>query len=517
MSKILLVTTGGANEVASRLLAKSGIAQGKVFTELFPDGEVFHRLDTPVANAEAVVVGVGSFREPDALMEFYDVANLLADEGALGLTLLMPEDTGKSKQARFLKRVRERLLAGVPVTPLGNRVVEVDPACPSMPFYKTTTRRTRAKTLAGGAAAIDLFGARGKAVLFSTKSYGYMQEQFHALAEFDRGAALRDDDGIVKGLSMSVQGRDVVIIGGTIDHAETFDLYVMANACYEAGALSLTLVVPYFGYSTMERGKPDAHEAVKASYRARLISSIPRCPMGNRVVLCDLHSEGVPYYFGSGVRATHLYCIKNIIMEMVAGQFGGRLCTTDAGRAKWAESLVKDINKRIELSGGNAEQFWRTALAIKDRVSGSDTELLGILGYVAGMDIFLFDDMIRRGTTAIKAGEGYRLGKLPTPENIPAELRDLVAALFKQLEETLKGVDLGCKGIRFVASHGVLPGTSLKRLQDAKDHKGTALFSEVIVTDSHPNAVKLAGEFLKVKPIAPMLVAHVIQSLAIGN
>ena len=92
-----------------------------------------------------------------------------------------------------------------------------------------------------------------------------------------------------------------------------------------------------------------------------------------------------------------------------------------------------------------------------------------------------------------------------------------MAALFTQLEETLKGVDLGCKGIRFVASHGVLPGNSLERLQNAKDHKGAALFSEVIVTDSHPNAVKLAGEFLKVKPIAPMLVAHVIQSLAIGN
>lgn len=516
MSKVLLVTTGGADEVASRLLAKSGIAPGKVYTELFPDGEVFHRLETPVANAEAVIVGVAEFGKPDALMEFYDVANLLADEGALGLTLVMPEDTGKSKQARFLKRVRERLFASVPVTPLTNRIVEVDPACPSMPFYKPSTRRPRVKSLGGGA-AIDLFGARGNAVLFSTKSYGYMQDQFHGLSQFDRGEVLRDDEGIVKGLGMSVQGRDVVIIGGTIDHAETFDLYLIANAAYEAGALSLTLVVPYFGYSTMERGKPGAHEAVKASYRARLISSIPRCPMGNRVVLCDLHSEGVPYYFGSDVRATHLYCIKNIIMEMVDGQFGGRLCTTDAGRAKWAESLVKDINKRIEAAGGSVEQFWRTALAIKDRVSGSDTELLGILGYVAGMDIFLFDDMIRRGTTAIKAGEGYRLGKLPTPENIPAELRELVAALFVQLEETLKGVDLGCKGIRFVASHGVLPGNSLQRLKDAKDHKGEALFSEVIVTDSHPNAVKLAGDFLKVKPIAPMLVAHVIQSLAIGN
>lgn len=493
MSKILLVTTGGAEEVAARLLAKSGITQGKVFTEPFPDGEIYHRLETPVGNSEAVVVGVGGFENPDALIELYDVASLLSDEGALGLTLVIPEDNSKGKQARFLKRVQSRMLSSIPSTPLGNRVVEVDPACPSMPFYKPMASKARkAKTLTGGSAAIDLFGARGKAVVFSTKSYGYMQDQFHALSDFERGTALRDENGIVKGLDVSVEGRDVVIVGGTIDHAETLDLYVMANAAYEAGALSLTLVIPYFGYSTMERGKPGAREAVKAAYRARLISSIPRCPMGNRVVMCDLHSEGVPYYFGSDVRTTHLYCIKNIIMEMVADVLGGRICTTDAGRGKWAESLVKDINKLLMAKGIKPEQLWQAAFALKDRKSGSETELLGVLGDVAGLDIDLFDDMIRRGSTAIDAAKGYRNGTGGKP-------------------------DSACKKIRFVASHGVLPGNALERLQKAVDTKGELLFSEVIVTDSHPNAVKLAGDFLKVKPIAHMLVEHVLQSLAIGN
>ncbi len=496
MSKILLVTTGGASEVAARLLAKSGIAQGEVYTEPFPDGEIYHRLVTPVGNSEAVVVGTAGFENPDALMELYDVANLMSDEGALGLTLVIPEDNRKGKQARFLKRVQSRMLSSIPVTPLGNRVVEVDPTCPSMPFYKPAAAKRRVdKTPAGGSAAIDLFGARGSAVVFSTRSYGYMQDQFHALAEFERGTALRDDEGIVRGLQTSsgtVEGRDVVIIGGTIDHAETFDLYVMANAAYEAGALSLTLVIPYFGYSTMERGKPGAREAVKAAYRARLISSIPRCPMGNRVVMCDLHSEGVPYYFGADVRTTHLYCIKNIIMEMVEGVLGGRICTTDAGRGKWAESLVKDINKVLMAKGIQPEQLWQAAFALKDRKSGSETELLGVLGDVAGLDIDLFDDMIRRGSTAIDAGKGYRNGTGGKPNS-------------------------ACKKIRFVASHGVLPGNALERLQKAVDTNGELLFSEVIVTDSHPNAVKLAGNFLKVKPIAHMLVAHVIQSLAIGN
>ncbi len=37
-------------------------------------------------------------------MELFDVGNLLSDEGALGLTLVMPENNSKGKQARFLKQ-----------------------------------------------------------------------------------------------------------------------------------------------------------------------------------------------------------------------------------------------------------------------------------------------------------------------------------------------------------------------------------------------------------------------------
>jgi ribose-phosphate pyrophosphokinase len=490
MSKVLYVTEGGADQVAARLIARlgSGLVKGEVFKEAFPDGETYHRLVTDMGNREAVVVG--DFATADSAFELFDVASLLADEGALGLTIVLPEDKRTGKQARFLKRVRNRMLSAIPPTPLGNRVLEVEPSCPSIPFYdKLGGTRSRVRSL-GGSAAVDLFGARGRAVVFSTKRYGYMQDQFHGLADFERGQALRDDDGIVKGLSVAVHGRDVVIIGGTIDHVETLDLYVMANAAYEAGALSLTLVVPYFGYSTMERGKPDLHEAIKATYRARLIGSIPRCPMGNRVVLCDLHAEGVSQSFGNGVRTTHLYCLKEIVLAEVEASLNGRLCTTDTGRAKWAESLVKDINKLLTAKGVARDQLWQAAIAVKDRKSGSETQLLGLLGDVAGLDIYLFDDMIRRGSTAIDAGKGYRFGTANTEGS-------------------------GCKKIRFWAGHGVLPGTALQRLQAAVDHAGQPLFSEVTVTDSHPNAVALAGDFLKVRSIAAILVAHVVQSLAI--
>ncbi len=492
MQKVIFLTAGGSVTVAARLLAKAGTMGGEVLQEPFPDGEIHHQLVTSVGMSEAVVVGDFDFSNADATFELFDVASLLADEGALGLTLITPEDASKTKQARFLRRVQARMLSAIPETPLGNRVLSVDEQTMAMPFYGKPLSRRRANTRQTARAAIDLFEYRGKPVLFSTKSYGYMMTQFQALADFEPGVCNRDEvTGIVSGVGASVAGRDVVIIGGTIDHAETLDLYVLANAVFEAGALSMTIVCPYFGYSTMERGKPELHEAVKAAYRARLISSIPRCPLGNRVVLTDLHSEGIPHYFSNGVRTTHVYAIKRIIMEMVQEKLNGRICTTDAGRGKWAESLVKDINRVLKARGVDAASFWQAAFALKDRKSGSETELLGVLGDVAGIDIDLFDDMIRRGSTAIDAGKGYRNG--------------------------IAGVEgSACKKIRLVASHGVLPGTSLERLRTACDLNGEALFSEVIVSDSHPNAVKLAGDFLTVKPISYILVEQVLLLLRTG-
>ncbi len=491
MQKVIILTSGGSVAVAARLLAKAGTTSGEVKQEAFPDGEIHHQLETPVDNSEVVVCGNFDFTQPDQTMELFDVASLAADECAVGLTLITPEDRRSDKHVRFFRRVQARFLSAIPETPLGNRVLPVDEQTMSMPVYRKPALRRRAYKRAASGAAIDLFEYRGAPVLFATKSYGYMAGDFLKLGDFEAGHCQREEGtGLVTGVR-GVAGRDVVIICGTIDHAETIDLYLLANAVYEAGAVSMTIVIPYFGYSTMERGKPELHEAVKAAYRARLISSIPTCPLGNRVVLTDLHSEGIPHYF-HGVRTTHVYAVKRIIMEMVQERLGGRICTTDAGRGKWAESLVKDINKVLKARGIDIADFWQAAFALKDRKSGSETELLGVLGDVAGLDIDLFDDMIRRGTTAIDAGVGYRAGIVGK-------------------EGT------GCRKIRFIASHGVLPGTALERLRTAIDQQGQLLFDEVIVTDSHPSAVRLAGDFLKVKPISYILVQEVLRLLRPGT
>ncbi|MGC4004381.1 MAG: hypothetical protein QM811_15205 [Pirellulales bacterium] len=136
-------------------------------------------------------------------------------------------------------------------------------------------------------------------------------------------------------------------------------------------ACALTLIVPYFGYSTMERSiKPG--EVVTAKARARLLSMIPSASWGNRIVLLDLHVPGLMHYFEGAVRPFHLYAKE--LVTAASRRLGGDdfvLACTDSGRAKWVESLANDLGveasfvfkrrldgERVEVAAVSAA--WRT-------------------------------------------------------------------------------------------------------------------------------------------------------------
>jgi ribose-phosphate pyrophosphokinase len=171
-------------------------------------------------------------------------------------------------------------------------------------------------------------------ILFATRAYEPLRDAICAEGSFEAGAIERvefPDGEHYRRLVTEVAERDVVFVGGTITDADTLELYDLACAAAKYDARSLTMLVPYFGYGTMERAvKPG--EVVTAKTRARLFSTIP-APA--RVVMLDLHSEGIPHYFEGGVRPVHLYAkplIKQAVRELAADGFV--LAATDAGRAR---------------------------------------------------------------------------------------------------------------------------------------------------------------------------------------
>jgi ribose-phosphate pyrophosphokinase len=245
--------------------------------------------------------------------------------------------------------------------------------------------------------------------------------------------------------------RDCVLVGGTVSDNDTLELYDLACGLVGKGARSLTLVIPYFGYSTMERAVKTG-EVVTAKTRARLFSSIPRPGSGLRIVMLDLHSEGIPHYFENGVHAVHVYA-KQLVVDAIRriALPGFVVACTDAGRAKWVESLANEL--------GVTASF-----VFKRRESGGATEVTAVSAQCEGRHVVIYDDMIRTGGSLIGAARAYKAA--------------------------------GAKTISAICTHGLFPGDALGKIQ------ASGLFDRVICTDSHPAALRLRGDFLQVEPVA---------------
>ena len=299
-----------------------------------------------------------------------------------------------------------------------------------------------------------------KNILIHSPEYGDLADKLSNQLSYEQGRlelkTFPDGERYMR-IITDVRDCDVFLLGAA--HSDTASLQTFDLACglVEAGAKRLTLILPYFGYSTMER-RVQAGEIVTAKNRARLYSSIPKAPYGNRIFLLDLHAEGIPHYFEGNTFVFHLYAKPVIISGAQA--LGGTdfvLGSTDSGRAKWVESLANDMGVQA-------------AFIYKKRLSATETKVTAVNAHVKGKHVIIYDDMIRTGGSLIGAAKAY--------------------------------MDAGALRLSVVTTHGIFPGNAVERL------KSSQLITQVLCTDSHPNAVKQAQvhpEFLSILGIEKIL------------
>ncbi|MCH7398014.1 ribose-phosphate diphosphokinase [Belliella sp. DSM 107340] len=297
-----------------------------------------------------------------------------------------------------------------------------------------------------------------KKIVFSTQAYCYLRDQVLNVGDFDKGEieVMKFPDGErYQRILTDVYERDVVLIGGTISDSDTLEIYDLAYALIKYGAKSIFIVFPYFGYSTMERAIKKG-EVVTAKSRAVMFSSLPRTSQGNHFMFFDLHSEGIPHYFEGQVLINHVYCksiITRVAQELASKDFV--MACTDAGRAKWVESLANDM-------GVNA------AFVFKRRVSGDQTEVTSISADVDGKDVVIYDDMIRTGGSLISAAKAYK--------------------------------SAGANKIFTITTHGLFTNDALQKIQDS------GVIEKVIATDTHINSYSLQSDILRVETVANLIV-----------
>lgn len=284
-------------------------------------------------------------------------------------------------------------------------------------------------------------------ILFHTPAYAELGKKLATQNGYQVGETehqtFPDGERYIR-IKTKVLDQEVFLLGGSYSDVATMELYDMGCGLVKLGAKRLHMVIPYFGYSTMERAiKPG--EIVTAKNRARLFSSIPQAAYGNRFYAVDLHTGGLPYYFEGASSVFHVYA-KDIIIQ-AARDLGGTdfvLASTDAGRAKWVESLANDIGVRA-------------SFVYKRRLSGSETMVRSINAQVEGAFVIIYDDMIRTGGSLIGAAKAY--------------------------------LDAGAERIAVIATHGVFPQGAIGRIRNSN------LIDKIVTTDSHPRALQMRDQY----------------------
>jgi ribose-phosphate pyrophosphokinase len=249
----------------------------------------------------------------------------------------------------------------------------------------------------------------------------------------------------------NVRGQDMFVVQSTSfpanDHL--MELLIIIDALKRASAKRITAVIPYFGYARQDR-KSGSRTPISAKLVANLITRAG----ADRVLTMDLHADQIQGFFD--IPTDNLFAgpvmVRDIKQHMdVANTV---VVSPDVGGVVRARALAKRL---------------ATPLAIVDkrREKAGESEVMNIIGEVAGKSCILIDDIVDSGGTLCNAAE----------------------ALMAQ----------GAKDVSAYITHGVLSGGAVARVTSSK-------LKHLVITDSiQPTEAVKAARNIRVIGIASLI------------
>lgn len=237
-------------------------------------------------------------------------------------------------------------------------------------------------------------------------------------------------------IAENVRGRDVYLIQSTCMpvNDSLMELLVMIDALKRASAKEITAVVPYYGYSRQDR-----KVAPRTPISAKLVADLIVAAGATRLVSMDLHAGQIQGFFD--IPFDNLFSspvILDYLKKEMAGKSDLVLVSPDAGGVERARAYAKRLNVSV-------------AMIDKRRTGPNVAQAMNVVGDVEGKVALILDDMI-----------------------------DTAGTLTEAVHSVL---DQGAKKIFAAATHGVLSGPAVERIQAAE-------IERVIVTDTIPLSEK---------------------------
>jgi len=227
----------------------------------------------------------------------------------------------------------------------------------------------------------------------------------------------------------NVRGLDTYVIQPTCSpvNDNLMELLIMCDALRRASASSITAVMPYYGYARQDR-----KVAPRTPITSKLVADLLVSAGVSRVLSVDLHAGQIQGFFN--IPLDHLYALPVFLDDYLKSRFNkdSVFVAPDAGGVERTRAYSKRLGASL-------------AIIDKRRERANVSEVMHIIGDVAGKDCIIVDDMIDTAGTLCNAARAI--------------------------------MDGGARSVVACATHGVFSGPAVQRIEES-------LLEEVVVTNS---------------------------------
>ena len=251
----------------------------------------------------------------------------------------------------------------------------------------------------------------------------------------------------------TVRGSDVFLVQSTCKpvNDSLMELLIMVDACRRASAGRITAVMPYFGYARQDR-KAKSRDPISA----KLVANMLVAAGVDRVLTMDLHANQIQGFFD--IPVDNLFG-NPIFVDYYGKKFGSAcedmvVVSPDVGSVARARTFAQKLHMNL-------------AIVDKRRQKANQCEVMNVIGDVEGKECILFDDMVDTAGSLCNAAKAI--------------------------------VEVGgAKEVYACASHGVLSGPAIDRINDS-------VIDELLLLDTIPYPKdKPACDKIHYLPVAPM-------------